>query len=542
MRVPAAMAEMVDVFLQPMGQEEFAEYHARLIDHVTQTKACIQVVPDTGDGKGKGVLACQAIQGGARIFTEAPLVGEQHIANRQHALVCDQCFRYVGPLELQLGFRLLSVAGHGAANDSGDTAGLHEAAQSLLAGELAVPPVDWEPEAPAPKAVRASDTPVSLRSLLHCCRPCTQQHPQQQDQEQRDISLLGKAVMLDDGSDWMFCSHDCAALAWVTWAAALSPGPRQQLPPAVKNCTFVETFESARLSAHVRQACSLGGSLDTFPAVQAGPSSTGACCRPAWLQQASDAEAVRQFYEHAAGSNDIFRVAARAVALVGSAACMFEAACAAGACEAVWAGQAMGARAAALRFAWQPFKAIMKAVWWEHVPMPADLEDENKWREELREMACDSLALLKAALPDSFPQELLHERVWGSIIGMFELNNLDLQVQSPVELFFLACDELPEPRRAEVLQKTSAWLDALDTDYDACVEGTALYSLQSCMNHSQEPNASALKEDYDMDGRAVICAERDISPGEEVCITYIDLSAPDSAQRAALRDYGITLA
>ena len=85
-------------------------------------------------------------------------------------------------------------------------------------------------------------------------------------------------------------------------------------------------------------------------------------------------------------------------------------------------------------------------------------------------MACDSLRLLKAALPSSVPKELLDERVWGSVIGMFELNNLALQVQSPLELYFLACDDLPEPRRAEVLGQTGAWLDALDTDYDACVE------------------------------------------------------------------------
>lgn len=73
------------------------------------------------------------------------------------------------------------------------------------------------------------------------------------------------------------------------------------------------------------------------------------------------------------------------------------------------------------------------------------------------------------------------------------------------------------------------------------VQGTALYSLQSCMNHSQDPNARAMKEDYDMDGRAVICAVRDIAPGEEVCISYIDLSAPESEQRQALLDYGIRL-
>lgn len=73
------------------------------------------------------------------------------------------------------------------------------------------------------------------------------------------------------------------------------------------------------------------------------------------------------------------------------------------------------------------------------------------------------------------------------------------------------------------------------------VQGTALYSVQSCMNHSQDPNAQALKEDYDMDGRVVICATRDIAAGEEVCISYIDLDGSHSEQRQALLDYGITL-
>jgi hypothetical protein len=85
-------------------------------------------------------------------------------------------------------------------------------------------------------------------------------------------------------------------------------------------------------------------------------------------------------------------------------------------------------------------------------------------------MACESLQLLRAAAPSSVPSALLHEDVWGSIIGIFELNNLAIQVQSPVELFFLAVDELPEDRRTEVLSQTQRWLDALDTDYDVCVE------------------------------------------------------------------------
>ena len=401
---------------------------------------------------------------------------------------------------MQLGFRLLSVAEHGRATGAVDAHDLHDSAQALLDGQLTVPAVNWEPEGSAEAAPNPAEVPLHLRILLHHCSPSFKQLPQEQAEEQRGTSLLGDAVILGDGSDWLFCSHDCAGIAWLAWAAALSPGPQGQLPEPVKSCSFVETFSQAKMTPQVKHACSAGGGLDAFPLMPAGPSSScNRCAMPAWLPESADADAVREFYEHAAGSNDIFRVAARAVALAGSAACMFEAACEAGVCQASCRAQGMDAHAAAVQFAWQPFKAIAKAVWWEHVPMPAELEDEQAWRADLRceavpfalgearagygavqhkgdgvvgcrEMACDSLGLLKAALPGSFPQEFLHERIWGSLVGMFELNNLDLQVQSPLELFFLACDDLPEPQRAVALRQTSKWLDALDTEYDACVE------------------------------------------------------------------------
>lgn len=71
------------------------------------------------------------------------------------------------------------------------------------------------------------------------------------------------------------------------------------------------------------------------------------------------------------------------------------------------------------------------------------------------------------------------------------------------------------------------------------MQGTALYSLQSCMNHSSSPNAETQKEDSDMDGKAIISAREDIQEGDEVRISYVDLSASESEQLTALRDYGI---
>ena len=83
-------------------------------------------------------------------------------------------------------------------------------------------------------------------------------------------------------------------------------------------------------------------------------------------------------------------------------------------------------------------------------------------------------------------------------------------------------------------------LDALDKSYDTPCEGTAFYSLQSCINHSCDPSAQALKGDDDLDGQAVIVIKRPVGKGDEVTISYIDETLPYKQRQEALRDYGFT--
>ena len=59
--------------------------------------------------------------------------------------------------------------------------------------------------------------------------------------------------------------------------------------------------------------------------------------------------------------------------------------------------------------------------------------------------------------------------MWGSLIGMFELNNLDLSVQSPIENLFLTIDEFDDPD-GDVKPRTQPLLDALDATYSICLE------------------------------------------------------------------------
>lgn len=56
-----------------------------------------------------------------------------------------------------------------------------------------------------------------------------------------------------------------------------------------------------------------------------------------------------------------------------------------------------------------------------------------------RDLAAESLSLLQAAQPGLTARwpDLLDLQVWGSLIGLFELNNLALATPSPVEDYFL---------------------------------------------------------------------------------------------------------
>lgn len=181
-----------------------------------------------------------------------------------------------------------------------------------------------------------------------------------------------------------------------------------------------------------------------------------------------------------------------------------------------------------------------KRRWWECVALPDDVDscNETSFRMEIKELAFKSLDLLKKAIFDKECAPLFSLEIYGQIIGMFELNNLDLVVASPVEDYFLYVDDLPDKEKEEAERTTRPLLDALGDDYSACCEGSAFFPLQSCMNHSCCPNAKAFKREEDKDGQATIIALQPISKGEEVTISYIDEDLPFEERQALLADYG----
>ncbi|XP_066343930.1 histone-lysine N-methyltransferase ATXR2-like [Miscanthus floridulus] len=241
--------------------------------------------------------------------------------------------------------------------------------------------------------------------------------------------------------------------------------------------------------------------------------------------------ALQNFVGHANGTNDIFLVAAKAITFTllryrklkrqhGS----------------------HESSSSLLMEAWKPLSMGFKKRWWECVALPEDVDssEEELFRQQIRDLAFTSLQLLKDAIFDPECAPLFSLDIYGHIIGMFELNNLDLVVASPVEDYFIHIDDLPESEKEEAEKVTGSFLDALREDYSVPCEGTAFFPLQSCMNHSCCPNAKAFKRDEDKDGHAVIIALRPISKDEEITISYIDEDLPYKERQAQLADYGFT--
>ncbi|KAF7003890.1 hypothetical protein CFC21_019164 [Triticum aestivum] len=245
--------------------------------------------------------------------------------------------------------------------------------------------------------------------------------------------------------------------------------------------------------------------------------------------------ALHKFVEHANETNDIFLVAAKAITFTMLRYKKLKR-------QNDFQNKSPESNFSLLMEAWKPLSMGFKKRWWDYVALPEDVDasDEDSFRQEIRDLAFTSLQLLKDAIFDAECAPLFSLEVYGHIIGMFELNNLDLVVASPVEDYFIHIDDLPDDKKEEAEKATAPLLDALDDDYALPCDGTAFFPLQSCMNHSCCPNAKAFKRDEDNDGHAVIIALGPISKGEEITISYIDEDLPYEERPAELADYGFT--
>ena len=176
------------------------------------------------------------------------------------------------------------------------------------------------------------------------------------------------------------------------------------------------------------------------------------------MQISPNSDLLALFEGHAAQSNEIFLMAAKALALV---LCSVR-------------------RGASLSSALEPFPG---PVWWESIATPDDVSDEAPFRSMLRELVTESWQLLVPVLSPQAPAECVSlfsdPLVYARIVGSFERRNCAVQVASPVESYFLAVDDLPEgEQKGQLVAITSPVLDALDEAYSTPCEGTGIFPLQ----------------------------------------------------------------
>ncbi|KAF1325382.1 putative histone tail methylase containing set domain, partial [Globisporangium splendens] len=257
----------------------------------------------------------------------------------------------------------------------------------------------------------------------------------------------------------------------------------------------------------------------------------------------------------------------------------------------------------------QQLDMFCKMPWWDVITSEDDIEEEGETLEEYRGRfksllsqtfdhfmtgLRDNLAIL--ATKDelnglsvdsvlSSADEILNLDSFSRIVGMFEMNNISMEIDHPFHALAEALSEassedkkdMPEMlvRVKNALEKFSEEhkihfhddenedghtcdghdhthshehahehahsheddneeddeVYAMDDDFVG-VEGTALFSGICSMNHSCDPNCTVL---YTKDGAAHVFAVHDIEEGEELCISYIDVDQDVEDRRECLR-------
>uniref|UniRef100_A0A7S3VR10 SET domain-containing protein n=1 Tax=Dunaliella tertiolecta TaxID=3047 RepID=A0A7S3VR10_DUNTE len=544
-------------------------------------------VQDAGSGKGKGIFASKEFSEGDVIFRECPLVAMQHNESSKETTVCAHSHVFVGSVEQLIAKSLVNViesaaalaaqGDHDKARDSDDEDGVEDEEAEELQQRMELINQHVSTAEIEQLQTGALKLPLSERMQLPEPIPCR------------------------GGCHALYSSAAAEEAAWQQQHCLLCPGTPAAAPTAGPSSSSGAGGSSTRSAAShhhpPHNPCGSGSAA-------AGSSHTGSATLDCQYGLEVDRASLGMFYDHAARTNDIFVLVAKAVAMTalramhilqghqpmqqqqqqhlgvrqevqqGGSSAVSGSAGAPGSVSAGYvewglsqlkgslqgdhgtstslpsssstAACTPGMAEAALLEAWMPLSMGWKRLWWESVAVPEDVEDEQAFRQQLKELTAESLELMKPAWPGVaalFPA-LMSMEVWGGLVGMFELNNLAMAVPSPVEDYFLLVDGLPEPEKAACQQSTQKWLDALDKWYDVPAQGTGFMALQSCANHSCEPNAATEGEGT---GLTAVYARRAIKEGEEITITYIEEDGDEDGtgkalsfkqRQAALRDYG----
>ncbi|XP_065620263.1 histone-lysine N-methyltransferase ATXR2 [Quercus suber] len=407
---------------------------------------------------GKSLYADLDFKEGELVLKDQMLVGIQHCSNKIDCLVCSFCFRFIGSIELQIGRRLYL-------QDLGVSVN-HE-----------------------------SDLETFKHITEDCCRT--------DSSDGEDNSLMN--------------NHDNLGNCASSSSKERFPLPREVVESLMNEELVLPYSKEFSLPPLVRCAGGCGEAYYCSKSCAEADWELSHCLLCAGESSKSLCrEALLKFIQHANDTNDIFLLAAKVISSTILRYRKLKVTHLEEREKCATPNVSDHSDISLLLEAWKPLSMGHKKRWWDCVALPDDVDssDEAAFRMQLKELAFKSLQLLKAAIFSKECEPLFSLEIYGQIIGMFELNNLDLVVASPVEDYFLYIDDLPYPEKQEAEKVTRPFLDALGDDYSVCCQGTAFFPLQSCINHSCCPNAKAFKREEDKDGQAIIIALKPICKGK----------------------------
>ncbi|KAI6672828.1 hypothetical protein NL676_000734 [Syzygium grande] len=406
----------ISALLRPPPPREIQDYFDRLL---ASREGCRLKVKQDGEF-GKGVYADVDFKEGELLLRDQMLFGCQHPSNKIDCLVCSFCFRFIGTLELQIGRRLF-FQDFGLSSSHGCDTG--------------------------------------------SCSDVSNDHGASDSSD-------GDDIMDEESYD---DSRGCASGS----KRAKVPLPKE-IVESLMNGEIVLPF-SDKFSSPPVIPCS-GGCQEAYycskVCADADWNSFHSLLCTGEKSEAFSTKALLQFTQHANETNDIFILAAKAIAYTilryRKSKAIFLSSYTKDTAHVM-----DNFHMPLLLEAWKPISVGHERRWWECIVLPEDVDpsDEAVFRMEIKELAFKSLQLLKAAIFDKECEPLFSLDIYGHIIGMFELNNLDLVVASPVEDYFLYIDDLPSPEKEEAKKVSQPYLDALGDEYAVCCEGTAFFPL-----------------------------------------------------------------
>lgn len=154
-------------------------------------------------------------------------------------------------------------------------------------------------------------------------------------------------------------------------------------------------------------------------------------------------------------------------------------------------------------------------LWWEVGGL--DRKDDKKDKATifvsvLQNALIQSAASKKIDVSESIVCEICSIGNVGSILGMLQCNVMQYEYPSPAGQFLEQMNEMLEDLEEQKI--------VLDEQVDCgSIIGSGLYPLLSLANHNCNPNASI--EFLNESNRGSMVATRNISEGEEICITYV---------------------